>query len=458
MADTDGILARQQAYQNKKQLLLANLQHLMTNHSEIRLQKTTSNLFRDRKAAKHKIDVTAFNQVISVDPQGLTADIEAMTTFASIVHETLKYQCLPLVIPELKSITVGGALAGVGIEASSFRYGFVHDGIIRFEVLTGNGQVIECSPDNEHSDLFYAFPNTYGTLGYTLKVTIKLIPVAPFIKLTHYRFNKADVFFAELERLCLANHPTGPLAFIEGVIFKPTDCVLTTAEFINKAPFVSNYKYLQIYYKSLQKKTTDYLTTEDFIWRWDPDWFWCSRVFGMQNPVLRLLLGKWLLKSTAYWKIMRFMNKNPIANVLYQYKKSKRETVIQDVLIPIEKSGQFYDFFDKNIGISPVWICPYMAYNKVKPFDFFPTATNRLYLDFGFWDSVPSKGMKGYFNRQIENKVNELQGFKSLYSEAFYTEEVFWQIYDKTYYQNLKNKYDPQAILSDIYKKCVLSL
>lgn len=450
----------QQTYQHKKDQLTDTLQKLAQNHHAIRLRKDTSNLFRDSHAPEpYKIDVRHFNQVITIDPVGLTAEIEGMTPFSTIVTETLKHHCLPLVVPELKSITIGGALSGVGIEASSFRYGFVHDGVTQFEVMTGDGKVIECNANNAHSDLFYAFPNSYGTLGYALKVTVKLIRAAPFVKLTHYRFQEAASFFSELERLCLANHATGgDLAFIEGVIFNATDFILTTGEFVNAAPFVSNYKYLQIYYKSLQHKKIDYLTTEDFIWRWDPDWFWCSRVFGMQNPLLRLLLGKWLLKSTAYWKIMRFMNKNPIANYFYQRKKLTREAVIQDVLIPIEKSQEFYDFFAKHIGITPVWICPYMAYNTSKSYDFFPTATNRLYLDFGFWDSVPSNGVAGHYNRLIENKVNELQGNKSLYSEAFYPEEEFWRIYDKQYYQSLKQKYDPAGVFNDLYKKCVLSL
>lgn len=458
MASEADILNKLHSYQNKKNKLIADLQQL-TNQQNIRLQKNTSNLFRDNKASKsHKIDVRAFNQVINVNPGLLTAEIEGMTTFATIVEETLKYNCLPLVVPELKSITIGGALAGVGIEASSFRYGFVHDGIIQFEVLTGDGKIVECTPDNEHSDLFYAFPNSYGTLGYALKVKVKLIAAAPFVELNHIHFKDPKSFFDELERLCLANHHNGDLAFIEGVIFNSTDFVLTTAKFVNQAPFVSNYRYLQIYYKSLLRNKTDYLTTADFIWRWDPDWFWCSRVFGMQNILLRLLLGKWLLKSTFYWKIMRFINKNPIANYLYQRKKLSQETVIQDVLIPIENAGRFYDFFAQNIGITPIWICPYMAYNKQRCYDFFPTKTNQLYLDFGFWDSVASNGARGYHNRLIENKVSEYQGHKSLYSEAFYPEAEFWQIYDKHYYNTLKQKYDPQGALKNLYEKCVLEL
>ena len=92
---------------------------------------------------------------------------------------------MPTVVPELKSITIGGAVVGVGVESSSFRsvsiasgccrnrhcrYGFVHETILEMEVLLANGEVLICTPDNEHSDLFFAIPNSYGTFGYILRL------------------------------------------------------------------------------------------------------------------------------------------------------------------------------------------------------------------------------------------------------------------------------------------------
>ena len=44
------------------------------------------------------------------------------------------------------------------------------------------------TPDSEHSDLFYGFPNSYGTLGYALRLRIELEPVTPYIHLRHVRF------------------------------------------------------------------------------------------------------------------------------------------------------------------------------------------------------------------------------------------------------------------------------
>jgi hypothetical protein len=80
-----------------------------------------------------------------------------------------------------------------------------------------------------------------------------------------------------------------------------------------------------------------------------------------------------------------------------------------------------------------------------------------MYINIGFYGSVPSAKDHGtgYFNRLVEKKTSELGGIKMLYSDAYYTEEEFWHIYDKHAYDALKRKYDPQKKLKGLYEKCV---
>jgi len=99
-----------------------------------------------------------------------------MTTFEDFTDATLSMGLRPPVVPELKTITVGGAVSGVGIEASSFRYGLVHEMVEEMEVLCGDGTIRICRRDNENADLFHAMPNSYGTLGYILRLRVKLLP------------------------------------------------------------------------------------------------------------------------------------------------------------------------------------------------------------------------------------------------------------------------------------------
>ncbi len=237
-------------------------------------------------------------------------------------------------------------------------------------------------------------------------------------------------------------------------MFEKDKLVLAQAEFVDHAPYVSNYKFMKIFYRSLGKKQEDYMTIKDYIWRWDADWFWCSKVFGMQNKVLRFLLGRWLLKSKVYSKIMRIAKRNVIVKALLKWFEKPTESVIQDVAIPVENAPKFLDFFQQEIGIKPVWTCPTRSYRTDVQYGLFALNSDKLYVNFGFWDMVPSAHEPGHYNRLIEDKVLELGGYKSLYSNVFYDKDVFWQVYNKSLYENLKNKYDAKRRLGDLYEKC----
>ncbi len=79
-------------------------------------------------------------------------------------------------------------------------------------------------------------------------------------------------------------------------------------------------------------------------------------------------------------------------------------------------------------------------------------------MNFGFWDTVRTRDARppGALNRRIEQEVRALGGIKSLYSDSYYTEEEFGEIYDRGAYDALKRRYDPAGALGDLYGKCVL--
>ncbi len=252
----------------------------------VRLAKRTSNLFRARAdSTRPGLDVSGLDQVISVDPEARTADVQGMTTYEALVDATLPHGLMPLVVPQLKTITLGGAVTGLGIESSSYRNGLPHESALEIEILTGAGEVVVATPDGEHADLFRTFPNSYGTLGYALRIKIELEPVHAYVKLRHIRFNDLDEVQAAIARIVDSGEHAGEAVdFIDGTVFSPTEAYLSLGSWADAAPYTSDYTGQQIYYRSIQRRSVDFLTIKDYLWRWDTDWFWCSRAFGAQNP------------------------------------------------------------------------------------------------------------------------------------------------------------------------------
>lgn len=426
----------------------------LTTTRPLALRKVTSNLFRDRKkSASRRLDLHDFNHVVGSDAEAGWVDVEAMTTYESLVDWCLPRGVMPAVVPQPKTITVGAAAAGVGIEATSFRYGLARDTLQEIEVLLPDGHVVICTPENEFSDLFFGFPNSYGTLGCALRLKIATVLVLPFVHVRHRRLDSRGDFIALLAQQCAAGAD-----FVDAVAFGERDYVVSAASFASEAAWLSNYTFRNVYWKSLRERDEDFLTTHDYLWRWDTDWFWRSRRFGVQHPLVRRLIGRRRLNSRTYTRWMRLDASWQLTQGWARLRGVSRESVIQDVDIPIQHAEEFLAFLQREIGIAPVWACPVRGEVAGRAFPLYRLARAPLYVNFGLWDVIEERGTRqaGYFNRLVEREVIRLDGIKSLYSSSFFTRNEFDAAYGQAEYARLKARYDSCGRALNLYEKCVL--
>ena len=316
----------------------------------------------------------------------------ACAIYEDLVDATLAHG-LPYVVPQLKTITLGGAVTGLGIESTSFRLGLPHESVLEMDVLTGTGEIVTARPDGTERErtLFRGFPNSYGSLGYAVRLRIALEPVRRYVELRHVRFNSIAALTAALERISeegryddddTAGRPadtggagTGPdsdrgtVDFLDGVVFSADESYLTLGRRTDEPGPVSDYSGVAdkqaIYYRSLQHDgpegsvKRDRLTIRDYLWRWDTDWFWCSRAFGVQNPRIRRFWPQQLLRSSAYWKIIGLDHRYDLGNKIGALKgEGPRERVVQDVEVTIDRTAEFLEWFLREVPIEPVWLAP----------------------------------------------------------------------------------------------------
>ncbi|MCS3881035.1 FAD/FMN-containing dehydrogenase [Gordonia amarae] len=468
----------------------------------VRLAKKTSNLFRKRAENPNPgLDVSGLGGVISVDPAARTADVAGMCTYEELVAVTLRYGLAPKVVPQLKTITLGGAVTGLGIESTSFRNGLPHESVTEIDVLTGSGDIITATPTGEYADLFYGFPNSYGTLGYSVRLRIELESVAPYVALRHIRFGSIAELQAAMDHIVTdGSHDGERVDYLDGVVFSAAESYLTLGRQTDEPGPVSDYTGMDIFYRSIQERETDRLTISDYLWRWDTDWFWCSRAFGAQNPKVRRWWPKRLLRSSFYWKLIAYDHRWNIGDKLNARKGlPPSERVVQDIEVPIENTAAYVEWFLENVPIEPIWLCPLRlrsggpscsglttepgelaspregggknttsgpqdprsaspraGADKHRQWPLYPLAPNRTYVNVGFWSGVPvTPGDPGHTNKLIERKVSELDGHKSLYSESFYDRDEFNDLYGGGHYELLKKRYDPDGRLLDLYAKAV---
>ncbi|MGH3645248.1 MAG: FAD-binding oxidoreductase [Mycobacterium sp.] len=438
--------------------LLASYRAIPPN-ATVRLAKPTSNLFRAREKATAKgLDVSGLTGVISVDPDARTADVAGMCTYEDLVAATLPYGLSPLVVPQLKTITLGGAVTGLGIESASFRNGLPHESVLEMDILTGSGEIVTATPD-QHADLFRAFPNSYGTLGYSVRLKIELEPVKPFVTLRHLRFTSLPEMVATMDRIVETGGIDGsPVDYLDGVVFSADESYLCLGVRTSTPGPVSDYTGQDVYYRSIQHASGekhDRLTIHDYLWRWDTDWFWCSRAFGAQNPTIRRFWPRRFRRSSFYWKLIAYDRRFDIADRIEKRNgRPPLERVVQDIEVPIGRTAEFLDWFGENVPIEPLWLCP-LRLRDDTTWPLYPIAGHQTYVNIGFWSSVPAGASEGETNRLIEEKVSELDGHKSLYSDAYYSPEEFSALYGGETYNTVKKAYDPDSRLLDLYAKAV---
>ena len=425
----------------------------------VRLAKRTSNLFRFREAdPAASLDLSAFGRVLRVDPASRTAWVGGMTTYEDLADATLRHRLMPLVVPQLKTITLGGAVTGLGIESTSLRNGLPHESVTEMEILTGDGRVVRATADNEHAGLFRGFPNSYGTLGYALSLTIELQPVQPFVHVRHFPFGTPEACMDAIAQAAADGSLRGHRAdFIDGIAFAPDELYLTVGSFSDVAPWRSDYTGQQIYYQSVRREKEDFLTIRDYLWRWDTDWFWCSRAFGVQRPLVRRLWPRRYRRSDVYHRLVALDQRYGLtATMNARRQRPVREAVTQDVEIAVERGAEFLRFFAQAVPMGPVWVCP-LRLRGEQAWPLYPLKPGEVYVNFGFWGTAPLPAGRadGYYNRLVEEEVARLDGHKSLYSTAFYPEDQFDQLYNGEAYRALKRTYDGGGRLLSLYDKCV---
>jgi FAD/FMN-containing dehydrogenase len=457
-----------QAHRQAVERLLASYQAIPAGQT-VRLAKRTSNLFRPRtQAPVTGLDVTGLDGVISIDAAARTADVQGMCSYENLVAATLPYGLMPLVVPQLKTITLGGAVTGLGIESTSFRNGLPHESVLELDILTGDGVVVTATPDGENADLFAGFPNSYGSLGYATRLRIELEPTHPVVALRHVEFNDLDAISTAIDSIVSSREWDGqPVDFLDGVVFSASEAYLTLGRWSDDQTSLSDYTGEQIFYESIRARPTDSLTVHDYLWRWDTDWFWCSKTFGAQNPRIRRLWPSRYRRSDVYHRMVGLENRYGVVARIDRWRGlPARERVIQDVELPVRTTAAFLRWFISHVPMSPVWICPLRLRDAgprgaltdgSQPWTLYPLRAGTTYINVGFWGTVPiSPGaVDGDVNRDIEEAVAQLGGHKSLYSDAYYDEDAFWAAYGGEAYGQLKKRYDAGGRLLDLYAKAV---
>jgi hypothetical protein len=424
--------------------IAAQVRELVNRGEPVHIQKGGVHHFvplpGDKRFSGSAVDISMLKRILEIDPEKRICRAEPGVTFAELVKATLAHGLIPTVVPELEGITVGGAVAGCSVEAMSYVYGGFHDSCSEYEVVTGTGEILNLKSDDP---LFHMIHGSYGTLAILTRLVFRLVPAKKFVKLEYRKLPTAEAFDAEMRARCQAQD----YDFIDGIIHGPGAFVLCLGKFVDEAPYLSDYRWLNIFYKSTNVRSEDYLTTEDYCFRYDTECHWLTRtVPPLEWKPVRFAVGKIFLGSTNLIKWSGILA--PILGM------KKRPDVVVDVFIPSRNFVEFLEWYERDFNYWPLWIVPYRI---PTPYPWISEAhaanfKDELFIDCAVYGKVNNEPNVDW-SQVLEEKTYELSGIKTLISRNHHSRERFWQIYNQKNYAAAKERLDPKGIFKSVYEK-----
>lgn len=426
------------------------------------------------RIGKYKQTHTAINlgalcNVIGVNRQKNSVSVEPLVTIGQL-SRYLDAEGLTLpMVPELDDLTIGGMVAGCGVESSSHKYGLFQHTCLSFDVIIADGSLVHCS-ETENPDLFHAFPWSHGTLGFLASVELQVIPRRPWVRLEYFAINdRAEACKMLQEQAAKAQQADAKNCadFIECLAFSPSEFVIMLGYSVDSAdasrinrigrwykPWF--YKYVRgLAAKNGQKGHvwTDYIPLRDYYHRHTRSLFWeLSDIipFG-NNPLFRLLLGWAMPVKHSLLKMTQ------TEDIVQLYEKFH---VVQDMVVPITTLAKSLEVMDANYFVYPLWLCPTaLPKTGAGRGGIVESRTNTsdcMYIDIGAYGTPGN--LKTYeaerCGRAVEDYVRKVGGFQLLYADTYMTREEFESMFDHTLYRQVRSKYpDGTRAFPEIYDK-----
>ena len=394
----------------------------------------------DKKYSDDKIDVSCLNRILAIDVESRTCTAEPGVTFIDLVRATLPLGLVPIVVPEFKTITIGGAVSGCSIESMSFRYGGFHDTCIEYDVITSAGDVLVCRADNDLSLVYHSIHGSFGTQGILSKLKFNLVPAKPIVRVVYERHTNVETYRASIS----AHAEKLDVDFMDGIIHSPDLYVLSLGQFVDCAPYTHTYNWVTAYHETTAVRDEDYMRTTDYFFRYDR---------GVTNVHPKSKLGRLFIGP--------FMNSHNVLSLAEKINwalPKKNPTVTVDVFIPISRFHDFMSWYWKEFGAHNLWCVPYRPAQRYAWLsdDFYSGLQDEMFVDLAIYGFYPSDGRNYY--RMIEEKLHELSGVKTLISYNYYSEEEFWQVFHRENHFAAKAITDPRNSFRNLYTKtCVAS-
>ena len=368
------------------------------------------------------LDIRSLNQIHEFHPEQLSFKADAGVTWQTVVDVSLPQGVIPPVLTNNFEVTLGGTHSAGGLGQNSFRYGSQADNCLGLEVVTGTGDLVWCSPE-QNSELFNHVLCGYGQFGIITQVQHRLKRYHPLTRTYFLCYDNLDLLLKDERLLLLEDRVDGLLT-----LFSP--CVLGFSRTGNGIrPLVEWFYRMQI---TLEVDCVDDIKEEELL---------SSLNFYRHIHTEELAFDKFIQPVV---QVPRPTNTaNPWIDVLLP------ESVAKEFIeTALNRIPSFIDFRTTPMGSFGI-----VSRNTNMPM--FPLPKEDFIIGFGMYPTIPKTKLQPVLEQlNLLTDLGFQMGGKRYLVSWVEFDLPQWQLQFGDYWDKvnqMKKKYDPKGILNPGY-------
>ena len=144
------------------------------------------------------LDMTALKEITEVSHEKSSVTCQAGLKWRELVQHLALQQLSPPVLTNNLDVTIGGTLSTGGLGVASWRYGTQADNCLELEVVTGEGEIVHCS-EQQNNDLFDAVRAGMGQFGVITSAKLKIRSHLPKFRSYYLLYDDMPVLLDDLK-------------------------------------------------------------------------------------------------------------------------------------------------------------------------------------------------------------------------------------------------------------------
>jgi cytokinin dehydrogenase len=153
------------------------------------------------------LDTSSLRTIHEIDEAAEVATVDSGVVWRELVQASLEKGLVPRVLTNNLNVTIGGTVSMAGLGVASFRYGTQADNVDELEVVTGTGEIVVCSRE-ENRELFDAVRCSLGQFGIITRAKVRLRHCKPKVRKYYLLYDDLGTLMADAKRVMEPDNAT----------------------------------------------------------------------------------------------------------------------------------------------------------------------------------------------------------------------------------------------------------